>query len=74
MTMANSAATKKPLSKTRIRAKRIMPKSAKIVARVKPGEGSMMEFCGFRVFEREENPRLKGRRKSANVAADRPVA
>ncbi|MCY1242755.1 hypothetical protein D9M69_620080 [compost metagenome] len=53
MTMANSAATKNPLSKTRIRAKRIMPKSAKIVARVKPGEGSMMEFCGFRIFEWE---------------------
>jgi hypothetical protein len=29
LTMANSAATKKPLSSTRIRAKRIMPKSAK---------------------------------------------
>ena len=50
LTMANSAATKKPLSKTRIKAKRIMPKSAKSVARVKPGEGSMMEFYGFRRY------------------------
>ena len=51
-----------------------MPKSAKSVARVKPGEGSMMEFCGFRVFERREKVRLKGRHKSANVAADRAIA
>nr|GFD29379.1 hypothetical protein [Tanacetum cinerariifolium] len=38
-------------SGTRIIAKRIMPKSAKIDAKLIPGEGSMMGFCGFR-FEK----------------------
>lgn len=50
LTMANSAATKKPLSRTRTRAKRIMPNSAKSETRDKPGEGSMMEFCRFRML------------------------
>ncbi len=34
----------------------------------------MMEFCGFRVFEKGKMQRLKGRHKSANVAADRTIA
>jgi hypothetical protein len=51
-----------------------MPKSANIVARDKPGEGSMMEFCGFRVIQKREKSRLKGRHKSANVAADLTIA
>jgi len=44
LTMANSAATKKPLSSTSRKAKMIMPKSANNEARLIPGEGSMMEF------------------------------
>jgi hypothetical protein len=34
----------------------------------------MMEFCGFREFERKENVYLNGRHKSANVAADWAIA
>jgi len=33
-----------------------------------------MEFCGFRVIQKREKSRLKGRRKSANVAADLAIA
>jgi hypothetical protein len=34
--------------------KRIMPKSANNEVRLIPGEGSMMEFCGFRVFKKKK--------------------
>jgi hypothetical protein len=34
----------------------------------------MMEFCGFRVFEKERNARRNGKRKPANVAAGRAIA
>jgi len=33
-----------------------------------------MGFCGFRLIEKGEQVGLKGRRKSANVAADGALA